>query len=111
MALDFLSAPGQVSINILSTLSDLYPTALSVDAKHALSGGQLQVNHLQHGMSSQTFKAQVALGSWIGSPIFPTTDPFITMVEDRMKRERKPKDQAPGADVKVEDENEYISSG
>ncbi|KAG1737251.1 hypothetical protein EDB19DRAFT_1719299 [Suillus lakei] len=34
--------------------------ASSVDAKRAFSGGHLQVNHLQHGISSQTFKAQVA---------------------------------------------------
>jgi len=47
MALDFLSTP-----------------ASSVDAERAFSGGRLQVNHLQHGISSQSFKALVALGSW-----------------------------------------------
>ncbi|KAG1834968.1 hypothetical protein DFJ58DRAFT_847498 [Suillus subalutaceus] len=41
MALDFLSAPG----------------------------GSLQVNHLQHGVSSQTFKAQMAVGSWYNTPL------------------------------------------
>lgn len=92
MALEFLSAPGQDSPVAPPILSYPYPAASSVDAKHAFSGGRLQVNHLQHGMSSQTFKAQVALGSWIGSPIFPSTDPFITIIEDRMRRERKMKD-------------------
>ncbi|KAG2351252.1 hypothetical protein BDR07DRAFT_1320647 [Suillus spraguei] len=47
MALDFLSAP-----------------ASSVDAEQALSCGRLQVNHLQHGISSQAFKAQMAIGLW-----------------------------------------------
>ncbi|KIM51420.1 hypothetical protein SCLCIDRAFT_143294, partial [Scleroderma citrinum Foug A] len=46
MALDFLLAP-----------------ASSVDAERAFSGGRLQVNHLQHQLSSQSFKAQVAVGS------------------------------------------------
>ncbi|KAG1736564.1 hypothetical protein EDB19DRAFT_1853484 [Suillus lakei] len=38
--------------------------ASSVDAERAFSGGRLQVNRLQHGISSQTFKAPVAIGSW-----------------------------------------------
>ncbi|KIJ05696.1 hypothetical protein PAXINDRAFT_141102 [Paxillus involutus ATCC 200175] len=50
MALDFLSAP-----------------ASSVDAERAFSGGRLQVGHLQHRLSSQSFKAQVAVGSWYTS--------------------------------------------
>lgn len=45
--------------------------ASSVDAERAFSGGRLQVNHLQHGISSQTFKARVALGSWVDTPLFP----------------------------------------
>jgi len=61
-------------------------------------------------MSSQTFKAQVALGSWIGSPILPSADPFIAIVEERMRRERKPKGRrAQEDDTDEEDEGEYIS--
>ncbi|KIM50817.1 hypothetical protein SCLCIDRAFT_144600, partial [Scleroderma citrinum Foug A] len=41
MALDFLSTP-----------------ASSIDAERAFSGGCLQVNHLQHQMTSQSFKAK-----------------------------------------------------
>ncbi|KII90074.1 hypothetical protein PLICRDRAFT_84536, partial [Plicaturopsis crispa FD-325 SS-3] len=37
----------------------------------AFSGGRLQTNHLQHNMESQTFKAQMALGSWAGTPLMP----------------------------------------
>ncbi|KAJ6598569.1 hypothetical protein B0H10DRAFT_1636513, partial [Mycena sp. CBHHK59/15] len=47
--------------------------ASSVDAERAFSGGRLQVNHLQHQTSSQTFKARVALGSWINTPLLPTS--------------------------------------
>ncbi|GBE89936.1 Putative AC transposase OS=Zea mays PE=2 SV=2 [Sparassis crispa] len=56
MALDFLTAP-----------------ASSVDAERAFSGGRLTVNHLQHQTSSQSFKAQVAVGSWAGTPLLQDT--------------------------------------
>ena len=82
--------------------------ASSVNDECAFSGGCLQVNHLQHGMSSQTFKAQVALGSWVGSPIFPSTNLFIAIVEDRMRRARKPKDHGPDDNTSEEDEGECI---
>ncbi|KAG2124097.1 hypothetical protein BD769DRAFT_1349387, partial [Suillus cothurnatus] len=39
--------------------------------ERAFSDGRLQVNHLQHGISSQTFKAQVAVGSWFNMPLMP----------------------------------------
>lgn len=58
-----------------------WPSASSVDAERAFSGGRLQVNHLQHGMSSQTFKAQMAVGSWVRSDIFPTLEPFAKVIE------------------------------
>ena len=65
MALDFLTAPGKLNFRPLvaefSWLTQL--PASSVDAERAFSGGRLQVNHLQCGMSSQTFKAQMAVGS------------------------------------------------
>ncbi|KAG2032431.1 hypothetical protein BDR03DRAFT_873969, partial [Suillus americanus] len=41
----------------------------------AFSGGHLQVNHLQHNISSQTFKIQVAMGSSFKTPLMP--DPGI----------------------------------
>jgi hypothetical protein len=39
------------------------------------------VNHLQHGTNSQTFRAQMAVGSWVGSDIFPTLEPFEMVIE------------------------------
>ncbi|KAF8956668.1 hypothetical protein BDZ97DRAFT_1658336 [Flammula alnicola] len=58
--------------------------ATSVDAERAFSTGRRQVNHMQHNMSSQTFKARVALGSWAKTPIFPKYSDIAAMVESRM---------------------------
>ncbi|KAF9789385.1 hypothetical protein BJ322DRAFT_979932, partial [Thelephora terrestris] len=55
--------------------------ASSVDAERAFSGGRLQINHLQHGTNSQTFRAQMAIGSWVGSDIFPSLEPFEKIIE------------------------------
>ncbi|KAG2053088.1 hypothetical protein BDR06DRAFT_886591 [Suillus hirtellus] len=49
--------------------SDGDQSASLVDAEQAFSGGCLQVNHLQHGVSSQTFKTQMAVGSWYNTPL------------------------------------------
>ena len=68
--------------------------ASSVDAERAFSGGRLQVNHLQHGTSSQTFKAQMAVGSWVGTDIFPTLEPFEKIIERESNRSQKGKRKA-----------------
>ena len=43
------------------------------------------MNHLQHGMSSQTFKAQMAISSWVGSDIFPTLEPFAQIIKKKSR--------------------------
>ncbi|EJD08329.1 uncharacterized protein FOMMEDRAFT_38913, partial [Fomitiporia mediterranea MF3/22] len=53
MGLDFCSAP-----------------ATSVDAEQAFSVGCCQINFIQHNTSSDTFRAQMAVGSWDGTPLF-----------------------------------------
>ncbi|KAI6032495.1 hypothetical protein EDC04DRAFT_2510380, partial [Pisolithus marmoratus] len=58
--------------------------ASSVDAKCVFSGGHLQVSHLQYGLSSQSFKAQVAVGSWYGSPVLPDTKVIASMINKKM---------------------------
>ncbi|KAJ7060830.1 hypothetical protein C8F01DRAFT_936413, partial [Mycena amicta] len=58
--------------------------ASSVDAERAFSGGRLQVNHLQHQTSSQTFKARVALGSWIGTPLMPSSSSAAVIMEKKL---------------------------
>jgi hypothetical protein len=64
MGMDFCSAPGLLFFTlIMAIIHHNLLLASSVDAERAFSSGCLQVNHLQHNMSSQSFKAQVALGS------------------------------------------------
>ncbi|KAJ7157568.1 hypothetical protein C8R43DRAFT_883257 [Mycena crocata] len=58
MGSDYCSAPG---------------TCVSVDAKHTFSEGRCEVTFLQHNMGSQTFCAEMVLGSWDGQPFFPTS--------------------------------------
>ncbi|KAJ7249819.1 hypothetical protein C8J57DRAFT_977385, partial [Mycena rebaudengoi] len=58
--------------------------AASVDAERAFSNGRLQVNHLQHQTSSQTFKARVALGSWIGTPLMPSSSDAAAIMEKKL---------------------------
>ncbi|KAF5315255.1 hypothetical protein D9619_006958 [Psilocybe cf. subviscida] len=67
MALDYCSAP-----------------ASSVDAERAFSSGRRQVNFMQHNMSSQTFKAQMAVGSWANSPLYPGLDTITNMISKQV---------------------------
>jgi len=63
-------------------------------------------------MSSQTFKAQMAIGSWIGPLIFPSLNPFISIIEDKMSRKKKvsgKKGKEPESEVNKYEE--YISTG
>jgi hypothetical protein len=39
---------------------------------------------MQHNMSSQTFKAHVAIGSWAKTPIFPEFSDIAAMVASHM---------------------------
>ena len=77
MASDFCSAPGTSCFECSSAYIVFNPLVLclatSVDAERAFSTGRRQVNFMQHHMSSQTFKAQMAVGSWAryNSPLYP----------------------------------------
>ena len=42
-------------------------------------------------MSSQTFKAQMAIGPWAGTPFMPNLDIPTSIVADTMSRDRKGK--------------------
>ncbi|KAF9471506.1 hypothetical protein BDN70DRAFT_819926 [Pholiota conissans] len=68
MASDFCSAP-----------------ATSVDAERAFSTGWRQVNFMQHNMSSQTFKAQMAVGSWAKST--SPLNPGLKYMQDIISRD------------------------
>ena len=62
--------------------------ASSVDAERAFSGGCLQVNHLQHGISSRTFKAQVAVGSWFNTPLMADLSVATKIMRKKMGKEK-----------------------
>ncbi|KAF8220870.1 hypothetical protein L208DRAFT_1331347 [Tricholoma matsutake] len=88
MGLDFCSAP-----------------ASSVDAERAFAVGRLEINHLQHNTSPQTFKAQVAVGSWAKTPLYPGLSETIKIVQKQMRNE----EQVPRKEVdetELEDEVE-----
>lgn len=82
MGSDFCSAPG-----MLHTASKPHCTkkiaASSVDAERSFSDGQRQVNFMQHNMTSQTFKAQMSVGSWDGTPIFPDISRAVSIIEQK----------------------------
>ena len=59
------------------------PPASSVDAERSFSCGRLQVNHLQHNIGSQSFKAQMAVGSWLQTPLL-SIDHVTNVIRDGM---------------------------
>jgi hypothetical protein len=54
------------------------------DAEQAFSSGWLQVNHMQHNTSSQTFEAQMAVESWTKTPMYPGFDQTVKIVDSHM---------------------------
>jgi hypothetical protein len=71
MALDFISAPSQFVISncLYKNLISVPLLASSVDAERSFSCGQLQTNHLQYNIGSQSFKVLMALGSRLQTPL------------------------------------------
>ncbi|KAF5352608.1 hypothetical protein D9756_006313 [Leucocoprinus leucothites] len=63
MAMDYCSAP-----------------ASSVDAEQAFSVGRQQINFMQQNMSSFTFHAKMAMGSWSNTPLFPGVKAVAEMI-------------------------------
>ena len=58
------------------------------------------------------FKAQMAVGSWIGPPIFPSINPFVSIIENKMNREKKvDRKKKEESSSEVGDHEEYISVG
>ncbi|KAG2028744.1 hypothetical protein BDR03DRAFT_882771, partial [Suillus americanus] len=66
----------------------------------AFSGDRLQVNHLEHGISSQTSKAQVAIGSWFKTPLMPDLSVTTSIMQQKMvKGKRKETGQADAIEI------------
>ncbi|TEB21368.1 hypothetical protein FA13DRAFT_1642080, partial [Coprinellus micaceus] len=77
-------------------------SASSVDAERAFSNGRVQVNHLQHNTSSQTFKSRVAVGSWSGTPLLPNDKPteiLSKVIGTDRKKSSKGKERAQDTDL------------
>lgn len=91
MALDFLSAPGVLpSMQFLVPGSKLlFILVSSVDTERSFSGGCLQVNHLQHNMGSNTFRAQMAIGSWDRTPLLPDITEIVKMIGKGKETDRR----------------------
>ncbi|KAJ6504023.1 hypothetical protein DFH09DRAFT_944136, partial [Mycena vulgaris] len=58
--------------------------ASHVDAERAFSEGRREVNFLQHNIGYQTFRAEMALGSWDGQPFFSAIPDLIGILKKRM---------------------------
>lgn len=86
MALDYLTAPGRFMSPMLyfCFLTLVSHAASSVDAERAFSGGRLMISHLQHQMSSRTFQAQMAIGSWFETPLLPGLSDVSRILEKHM---------------------------
>ena len=56
------------------------------DAERAFSKGRREVNFMQHNMPSQTFKAEMAVGSWDGTPLMPNISEAIRVIKRKMAR-------------------------
>jgi hypothetical protein len=81
MALDFLSTPSESNFYLSGSLLTKHWSASSVDAECTFSGGHVQVGHLQHEISSQTFKAQMAVSLWMGTPLLPDISHPTTILD------------------------------
>ena len=86
MALDYLTAPGRsISGHLIKLCANIFiAIASSADAERAFSNGRLMMNHLQHQMSSRTFQAQMAVGSWVNTPLLPDLTQAALAVEASM---------------------------
>jgi len=105
MGLDFCSAPGKCNNSHFCFYSDTL-LASSVDAERAFSVGRLEINHLQHNTSPQTFKAQVAVGSWAKTPLYPGLSETIKIVQKQMGSEEQLGPQKEVDETELDDEVE-----
>jgi len=90
MGLDFCSAP-----------------ASSVDAERAFSRGRLTINHLQHNMTSQTFKARMALGSWSKTPLFDGLTDATRIIERRISHRARNLAEESSSGSEDKDESDF----
>ncbi len=69
-ASDYCSAPSKRMHTLYHKNSYLLLLATSIDTERLFSEGRHKMNFMQHNMSHNTFKASMALGSWVDAPFF-----------------------------------------
>ncbi|KIJ58836.1 hypothetical protein HYDPIDRAFT_101926, partial [Hydnomerulius pinastri MD-312] len=50
--------------------------------------GRRELNFMQHNTSSQTFKSEMAVGSWEGTPLFQDIHRAVQIIEDKSRHEK-----------------------
>ena len=83
----WITWPHQVCTHALVSWfeTDVYPyIATSVDVECTFSAGWLTINNLQHNMSSETFEAKMAVGSWYGTPLLPEISDVAAIIRESM---------------------------
>ncbi len=89
MGSDFGSAPGRhLLLNQVTYFGSHSMVASSVDAERAFSVGRHELSHLQHNTSTQTFKAQMAVGSWVKTPLYPGFTEATKIVQTQIKKDK-----------------------
>ena len=76
MGSDFCSAPGKQHCSHLFFF--IFNNCCSYFC------GCHQINFTQHNINSQMFRAEMALGSWIKSPLYPGFDKVTQIIEKKM---------------------------
>ncbi|KAJ7793725.1 hypothetical protein B0H13DRAFT_1675496, partial [Mycena leptocephala] len=61
-------------------------SATSVDSERSFSDGRRKLGFMQHNTADQTFRSSMAVGSWDGTPLFPSLDPAIKILHAAMER-------------------------
>ncbi|KAH6894755.1 hypothetical protein BKA70DRAFT_1117378, partial [Coprinopsis sp. MPI-PUGE-AT-0042] len=80
--------------------------ASSVDAERAFSVGHRHINFMQHNMSSTSFRAKMALGSWFNTPLFPGLKKASRIIEEAMKDDKFNKEMEEDATSDEPDESD-----
>ena len=88
MGSEYCSAPGMLYMLRLKDMSLIFASiqAASVDSERSFSDACRKLGFMQYNTSNQTFKSSVAVGSWDGTPLFPTLASAIQIIQKSMER-------------------------
>ena len=88
MGSEYCSAPGMLYMLHLKDTPLISPSiqAASVDSERSFSDARRKLGFMQYNTSNQTFKSSVAVGSWDGTPLFPTLASAIQIIQKSMER-------------------------